>query len=210
MLILLGDTRSKENVAICSLKGWGRMFLESTPTPYPSEKWGFDNGAYGAWRRGERFPEAPFLRRLDRAHQTTFEPYLAVCPDIVAGGLRSLDFSISWRLSRRLPSSWPWYLAVQDGMSCEAVERVSHLFDGLFLGGTDKFKLTAFSWKRLADRCRLRFHYGRAGTRRKLQHAHEIQADSLDSSFPLWTRERMNLFGFWVEGLGLQRRLEGM
>jgi len=95
-------------------------------------------------------------------------------------------------------------------MSYEAVEKASYLFDGIFLGGTDKFKLKAFSWKELAARNRLKFHYGRAGTRRKLQHAHEIQADSLDSSFPLWTKERMKLFSLWVEGLGLQTRLEGM
>jgi hypothetical protein len=210
MLILLGDTRSKENIATCSLKGWGRMFLTSVPRPYPLERWGFDNGAYGAWLRGEKFPQTAFLRRLERAQQTSLKPYLAVCPDIVAGGLRSLDFSVLWRVSTKLPSAWPWYLAVQDGMAYEAVEKASYLFDGIFLGGTDEFKLKAFSWKELAARSGLKFHYGRAGTRRKLQHAHEIQADSLDSSFPLWTKERMKLFGLWVEGLGLQKRLEGI
>jgi len=186
------------------------MFLTSVPRPYPSERWGFDNGAYGAWLRGEKFPEAAFLRRLDRAHQTALEPYLAVCPDIVAGGLRSLEFSLSWRMSRKLPSTWPWYLAIQDGMTHEAVEQAGRLFDGLFLGGTDGFKLRAYSWKKLADQHGLKFHYGRAGTRTKLQHAYEIRANSLDSSFPLWTRERMKLFGLWVEGLGLQKRFEGV
>ena len=36
-------------------------------------------------------------------------------------------------------------------------------------------------------------------------HAYAIGSDSLDSSFPLWSKERMKLFGFWVDGLAEQR-----
>ena len=74
-------------------------------------------------------------------------------------------------------------------------------YDGLFLGGTDAFKLTARDWCGLAHRNNKKFHYARAGTINKLQHAIRIGADSLDSSFPLWTKVRLLLFyDIWKNG----------
>lgn len=198
MKILLGDTRSKKNLAFLREHGWGRMFATVKPTPQDFEPWGFDNGAFVAWMCGEEFPEQEFLSRLDLALKVNSDPILAVCPDIVAGGMQSLEFSVKWL--ERLPSYWPWYLAVQDsepGKEKEyqdAVLSVAHLFAGIFLGGTDKFKLTAYRWARLAHFCDKKFHYGRAGTLRKIRHAYAVEADSLDSTFPLWTVQRMNIF----------------
>ena len=145
----------------------------------------------------------PFLKRLEAA-RSIGRPYLAVAPDIVAGGLKSLDYSLSWM--DRLPE-WPWYLAVQDGMDPGGVAAVIGRFTGLFLGGTDRFKLQAERWCDLAHGHSKRFHYARAGTIRKLVHAYRIRADSLDSSFPLWSAERMKRFGWAVEGLDLQREM---
>src|SRR5260370_31611730 len=70
MRILLGDTRSRRNQELFQVNGWGRMFASDRPFPpffYPSEVWGFDNGAFVAWTRGNQFPEGVFLRRLDAA-----------------------------------------------------------------------------------------------------------------------------------------------
>src|SRR5437660_7980992 len=111
MRILLGDTRSKKNLAFMREHGWGRMFATVKPTPQEFEPWGFDNGAFTAWLHGEAFPESIFLVRLDEAIKVNSDPHVAVCPDIVSGGMKSLDFSLHWL--RRLPSYWPWYLAVQ-------------------------------------------------------------------------------------------------
>jgi hypothetical protein len=192
MKIMVGDTRSRKNIALLKAWGWGRMFATRPATPYEFEPWGFDNGAYVAWTRGESFPADQFLRRLDAAEKVNSDPIIAVVPDIVAGGRNSLEFSLGWRLQLR--NSWPWYLAVQDGMSTAEVSEVLHFFCGIFLGGTDKFKLTAQRWSDLAHGCGRKFHYGRAGTLRKLQHAHAVEADSCDSNFPLWTCERMDMF----------------
>jgi len=190
--VLLGDTRSKRNLAFLHKHGWGRMFATVRPTPERFEPWGFDNGAFVAWTKGLQFPESSFLKRLDEALKVASDPILAVCPDIVAGGMRSLEFSVSWL--QRLPSWWPWYLAVQDGMTPEAVLEVAHLFSGIFLGGTDKFKRTAYRWARLAHFADKKFHYGRAGTLRKIRHAWNVEADSLDSNFPLWNVARLEMF----------------
>lgn len=187
--MLTGDTRSKRIVSLLRNLGWGRMWIDQRPTPYPGEPWGFDNGAFRDWRNGRSFDESAYLRRLEVAYSAGM-PYLAIVPDLVADGERSLAFSLSWLT--RLPSDWPWYLAVQDGMTLAQVRMVLPKFKGLFLGGSNKFKATAYFWAGLAHGQGKHFHYGRAGTKRKLFHAVESGADSADSAFPLWTSERLD------------------
>ncbi|WP_051276524.1 hypothetical protein [Desulfovirgula thermocuniculi] len=194
MVFLIGDTFDRRVVGVAASLGWGRMFLLKPPRPYPGEPWGFDNGAFRCYLRGEPFDRDGFLRRLERAYAAG-RPYLAVAPDIVAGGLESLEFSLRWL--EELPRDWPWYLAVQDGMGLADVEPVLHRFAGIFLGGTDAFKATAPHWAALARRHGKRFHYGRAGTPGKLLHAVHCGADSADSSFPLWSKDRLARFAAW-------------
>jgi hypothetical protein len=203
MVILLGETGTRRIIAELQHRGWGRMYVEKNPRPFPGERWGFDNGAFSAWRRNRPFPTVEFRQRLERAMRKG-TPYLAVVPDIVGQGQRSLEYSLHWH--RQLPP-WPWYLAVQDGMTYAEVAAVAGRFAGLFLGGTDRFKFTAVHWCRLAHQCGIKFHYARAGTLRKLEHAYRIDSDSLDSSFPLWNRERFKQFAWRTEGLGLQREM---
>ena len=166
--------------------------VERKIDPFPGEPWGFDNGAFGFWTRGNRFEEDVFQRRFERGYATGNRPYLAVAPDIVGGGDMSLAFSLKWR--DRLPNDWPWYLAVQDGMTGTKVVRALKRFAGLFLGGTDRFKMTAPDWVELAHGEGKPFHYARAGTAAKIRHALNCGADSLDSAFPLWTLERFDAF----------------
>jgi hypothetical protein len=178
---------------------WGRMFCFRKVRPYKNERWGFDNGAFFHWTRHTPFDGDAFLARLAAARECTSEPFLAVTPDIVAAGERSLEFSLGWL--DRLPVDWPSYLAVQDGMSPALVSSSLRGFAGVFLGGTDKLKLQAQTWCDLAHEQGKRFHYGRASTLRRLRHAMRIAADSLDTSFPLWTEERFREFaGLWLEG----------
>ena len=207
-IVLVGETKSARNVEILKSLKWGRMFVAKHPTPYPCEPWGFDNGAFPAWLRNEPFPTEKFERRLDAASAVSRDPYLAVAPDIVANGCESLNFSLKWRTGKLRDIEWPWYLAVQDGMQVSDVEPHLHLFAGIFLGGTDRFKSQAWRWCQLAHKYQKRFHYGRASTPGKLQSAFKVGADSCDSSFPLWTNERMRIFTARWEGLGYQRTID--
>ena len=191
MQILLGETRKLSFVKMMETLGWGRICTVQIPRPYPGEPWAFDNGAFGAWLKDLPFPEVQFLKRLDVAFKVGI-PYFGVVPDLVAQGTKSLEFSLKWIDS--LPMEWPWYLAVQDGMTCQDVEPIIHQFDGIFLGGTNKFKETAPSWSKLAKDYDMPFHYGRAGTYKKLIHAYECEADSIDSSTPLFTSDRFTAF----------------
>ena len=93
-----------------------------------------------------------------------------------------------------------WYLAVQDGMDPAATLDRGHpafyaggvpmglAFAGVFLGGTAPWKeATARAWRAAADRWGMRLHYARASSARKLRHAFDVGADSVDSTQPLWT-----------------------
>jgi hypothetical protein len=150
---------------------------------------------------------AAHMRPQPRARRRR-HPRPAALADVVAGGIRSLDFSLAWL--PRLPAEWPWYLAVQDGMTAANVAPVLGRFAGLFLGGTTAFKRTAPAWCAQAHGAGRRFHYARAGTPARLAHACEIGADSLDSAFPMWTRRRFDAFARqWRDG-DRRLRIPGM
>lgn len=189
---MLGETRKRAFVAELQRLGWGRMFTLRPPTPYEGEPWGFDNGAFIDWRQGVPFDGERFRRRVGYAVAHVEPPYLAVLPDVVGGGRRSLDLSLSW--IGDLPPEWPWYLAVQDGMTVAEVAAVLPAVSGLFLGGSNAFKATAATWCALAHAAGKPFHYGRAGVWRKVRHAQEVGADSCDSAFPLWSEPRFRQF----------------
>jgi len=204
MLVLTGDTRSTALVAELQRLKWGRLFITATPTPYPGEPWSLDNGAFHAWLHGKPFPADQFRYAVDRALGVG-TPYLAVAPDIVGGGIASLDFSLGWL--EQLPAEWPWYLAVQDGMTEEDVRPYLSQFAGIFLGGTTRFKSTAGMWRVLARQHGVKFHYARAGTLARVEHAVAVSADSLDSALPLWTRERFGEFVGYLTAPGPKQAL---
>lgn len=218
MHIITGDTRGKLVPRLQNLD-WGRMAVRNNPDPYPFEKYGFDNKAFKVWADIGKpigltyddwlilWDSEDFEKRLEFCRNLPVPPYMAVCPDIPGAGLTSLEFSLNWRSD--LPDDWPWYLAVQDGMKPEDLEGCLHLFVGIFLGGSDKFKGQAAMWRRFAHAHQKKFHYGRAGTLWKVKHAYQVGSDSCDSSFPLWTMDRFNKFVQAVGSLSIQEDMFG-
>jgi hypothetical protein len=192
MQILIGDGSGKRLKKICQDNGMGRMLAQNWPELYENEPWGFDNGAWGFREEGwTPANEGKFLVRLNRAMAIPWHPYMAILPDIVAGGDKSLELSVSW--IGNLPP-WKWYVAVQDGMTVAKVVNILDKVEGIFLGGSDEYKKYAGYWCQVAHHLGKKFHYGRAGTMGKLAHAIMIGADSLDSAFPLWTKDRLFAF----------------
>jgi len=198
MIALTGDARGKK-VELLRRHNIGRMFIQKLIHPYPKENWGFDNGAFKDWLQGKQFDRDRYMRALEKAiriAETYHPPYLAILPDIVAGGMKSLEFSLRWLETELSHVLFPWYLAVQDGMNPETVEEVIKTTEikGIFLGGTDEFKKTAPFWSSLAHRHGKLFHYARAGSMKKVELAKKSLADSLDSALPLWTTEKLSRF----------------
>ena len=102
-----------------------------------------------------------------------------VLPDVVAGGLDSLAFSLTW-LSRigglRL-------LAVQDGMTPDDVRPYLRPSVGLFLGGTTEWKLaTMYEWGRLAAQAGCHYHVARVNTHRRIRMCAAAGAHSFDGT----------------------------
>jgi len=186
--------------------GWGRITWRDRPRPYICEPWGFDNGAFPAWRNETAWDADLYLRRLLKAQMAAEEvwhPYLAVVPDIVCAGLRSLEFSMEW--IERLPrycdmkggDRWPWFLAVQDGIDPDQVAPVAHRFAGIFLGGSNANKARAAEWAAFAHDRGMLMHYGRASSVDALEYARRAGCDSADSSFFLWDRRRIEGVAHW-------------
>lgn len=105
-----------------------------------------------------------------------------------------------------------FYVAVQPGIEPEDLDRpCPHCgwfdelptwmhFHGVLLGGSSRWKVAQASrWKRWCHARGLALHYARAGTPSKARFAREVGADSLDSSFPLWTVQRFERFADEVQ-----------
>lgn len=154
----------------------------------------FDNGAYKDWTAGVAFDGEQFLRDLDAIYRSIDRPEFIVLPDIVAGGLESLEFSRGWL--HRCRGLAPLYLAVQDGMETSDIdERLTGELAGLFVGGTLEWKVrTGRPWAEFAHSIGLRCHIGRVGTENRTKWALRIGADSIDSALPLWSEENMERF----------------
>ena len=140
-----------------------------------------DNGAFQCWNRGYPFMENNFIRILELCFKNGVNPEFIVCPDIVAGGMKSFEFSLRW--ADRLVGCRNLYFAVQDGMNVSEVAGIIGDFYGIFIGGTKEWKWkTARSWIDMAHKNKKLCHIGRCGTLLALITAEELCADSVDST----------------------------
>jgi hypothetical protein len=190
MKIYIGQTRSRRWLRKLSELGFGEMTCR--PALMPKRlPFALDNGAYSDWVNQRRFDEAAFIEHVELVLLAGFRPDFIVVPDIVAGGLKSLHFSLEW-LPRLKPlvGNVPLYLAVQDGMTHDDVWPHLSSIEGLFVGGTNKWKqATVGSWVKLAHESGLLCHMGRAGTFGKVSLALEVGVDSIDSSLPIMSQQ---------------------
>jgi hypothetical protein len=198
LIYLIGEvSNGAKKLADARSKGWGRMFVDRPLKPLLGEPWALDNGAYRTWRRFESFPApapaehyaksfAKFESKLPELLElidTGRAPLFAVAPDLPAHP-DSLAFTIAWmdKVGSKFPKI-PFYLAVQDGMTPAAIAPHLHRFAGLFLGGSDDFKSTAWMWSSIAKKNGKGFHWGRA-TKSRIASAIDAGATSADSSHP--------------------------
>lgn len=138
-----------------------------------------DNGAWTAFNQKRPFNEALFssvLKKLGRGADWV------VVPDIVEGGLKSLEFSLRW-LPRVASESRRQLVAVQDGMSPGDVECLLSPTVGLFVGGSTDWKLgTMRSWGELAAKRQCWLHIGRVNSERRIALCAAAGAHSFDGT----------------------------
>lgn len=209
MKAYVGQTRSAALVAKLAAAGIGECVTRGQLPPRRGS-WFYDNGAFEDWRAGAPFNYLQWSRDMrairlwqDNQGIPTYRPHggerltapdFVVVPDLVAQGWHSMFFSLE-HLEEARRSGAPCYLAVQDGMTPAFVATHIAKFDGLFVGGSLEWKLeTGAAWVKFGRKHGRRVHIGRVGTVDRVQWAIAIGASSIDSSLPLWTREKLEAF----------------
>ena len=215
MIAFVGATRSRENVRKLRERHVGRILQPEDvicTRLYKGERWALDNGAFAAWRKGQAVDLHGWAGILWSPLNLRRAPWMAVLPDAPTDWNQTCELAHqACALIPEPAKPWPWFVVLQEGATPETVEALLRdlpvQVQGLFLGGADPFKKTACDWVDFAHHRGLRFHFGRAGTPRKIRAAFEAGADSFDSSFPLWTQARFDLF-LSLQSQGFRSRQE--
>ena len=143
-------------------------------------QWAADNGAFGAWLRGDPFD---FDRWLDWLARQPLTSLFAVVPDVVEDHDGTLDRWHQWAPMVREMGHRPAF-ALQNGVTIRTVPSDA---DALFIGGDDAFKegamARAICWE-YGSRCWL--HMGRVNTWTRLKIAAHLRCDSVDGTYLRW------------------------
>lgn len=169
-------TGTRRNLRALRAAGWRLMVSAKGVLRNEGFAYALDNGAWTAFQQGEPFDEEAFRKALDLLGE---DADWIVVPDIVAGGLASLDYSLTWL--DRIPGHR--LLAVQNGMEPDDVRDLLGPSVGLFVGGDTEWKeRTARQWGALARDVGCHLHVGRVNTARRIAICAEAGAHSFDGS----------------------------
>jgi hypothetical protein len=170
-------TGTKRNLAALRDRDWRLMVSAKGSLRHEGFPYALDNGAWWAHCNEQPFDEAAFLKAVDLLGDGAD---FVVLPDMVGGGLASLDFSMGWH--QRLPLRNP-YLAVQDGMTADDVSPLVGPGMGIFIGGTTEWKeATIPLWCGVARQTGAKCHVGRVNTVRRIRLCAAHGVDSFDGS----------------------------
>jgi hypothetical protein len=172
-------TGTRRNLEAMSNAGW-RLIL-SPAGVLRTEGFGYslDNGAWSCFQQNKPFDDRAFMRAVEKVGEAAD---WIVLPDIVLGGMRSLDLSLAWleRL-RGLPT--PVLIAVQNEMHPDDVRSLLSPNVGIFIGGDTAWKeATAVEWGRVARKRNCYLHVGRVNSARRIAICAAAGADSYDGS----------------------------
>jgi hypothetical protein len=174
MIAYASRTGTRRNLAALRRANWRIMVSAKGVVRTEGFRYALDNGAWTAFQHQLPFDTEAFLeayRKLGKGAD------FVVLPDIVAGGYRSLEFSMSW-----LPrlGDCPNYLAVQDGM---VDADLPSGIEGIFVGGTTEWKENTLPmWGSAARRQGIKLHVGRVNSARRIHLCEAVGADSFDGS----------------------------
>lgn len=208
MKVYVGQTRSTKLIEQLTCLGFGEIVQRHEMVPR-RKPYALDNGAFGDWKNQKAFDARTFQEAIALSQYLGYwhedgAPDFIVVPDLVAGGLESLSFSLQW-VPWLEDRGVPLYLVLQDGMQERDVEPALSSFQGLFVGGTLPWKIkTGEAWVRFAHQHHLPCHIGRVGTANRVAWASRIGADSIDSCLPLWSKENLQRFLEALEGRQLE------
>jgi len=178
MIAYASRTGTKRNLDELRNHGW-RLMVTPACTRTEGFPYALDNGAWSAYCQGGSFDEKAFLQAVEKLGDRSD---FIVIPDIVAAGLKSLEFSLEW-IERLEGGAELLLLAVQDGMKPEHVEPFIGKRTGIFVGGTTDFKLDTLPlWAKLAHDNGTYIHVGRVNTMRRIRYCSGFGVHSFDGT----------------------------
>lgn len=165
MIPYASRTGTKQNLAAMRANNWRLLVSAKGALRTEGFAYALDNGAWSAFTQGVPFDEKAFEKAFNLlgANADWF-----VLPDIVAGGLHSLEYSLLWK-ERLQGAPTPALLAVQDGMRPDDVRDFLGPSCGVFVGGSTAWKLeTLHSWGILSRRRNCHMHVGRVNSAKRI------------------------------------------
>ena len=172
--------------------GWRQFVSPDTAAKNgtPTTAYAIDNGAWGAFLRGQPWAEEPFLRLVDELGPRAD---FVVVPDVVGDRQRTLDLADPWLV--RLVGI-PRYLALQDGMTWADVDPFVPELAGVSLGGSFDWKWETLAyWGAGARERDLRLHVLRVNSARCIRRCFDAGAASFDGSqVSRYAKVKMRLF----------------
>lgn len=172
-------TGTLRNLAALDSAGWHVLLSPAGSLNPKGRPYALDNGAWTAHQQGTDFDIDAFMRAVDKVGE--FAEWI-VLPDIVMGGQRSLDLSLSWlEKLAGLPSRL--LIAVQNGIEVDDVRSYLNPSVGIFVGGDTAWKeQTTPTWGSLARRRNCYLHVGRVNSQRRIGICAAAGADSFDGT----------------------------
>jgi hypothetical protein len=133
MILYASRTGTRRNLAEMRRYGWRLIVSSEGVWRHEGFKYAIDNGAWTAHQQERPWDESKFLGLLRAlGHGADW----VVLPDIVCGGMASLERSVSW--IDRIP--YPKLLPVQDGFEPHHVREYLGSNVGIFVGGSAEWK----------------------------------------------------------------------
>ena len=156
MIAYASNTGTRRNLETLRVHGWRILLTPDNPRPPERLNFAIDNGA---WKYKDNPGENDWEAFGDLADRYGCAADFVVLPDIVAGGMASLELSRLWIPKLRVFKNL--LLPLQDGMEPDAIGAVlrEHRNVGLFLGGSTEYKLREmYGWGLVAATWRRWFH----------------------------------------------------
>lgn len=207
MFLYASATGTKRNLAALKKYGWRILISRAGAWDTCGFPYALDNGAWADHVAMRPFDEPKFIQLLDRFGANAD---WVVTPDIVAGGRQSLVLSLAW-LARCRAACPRVLIAAQDGMEPSTLAPMLNSKVGVFLGGSTEWKLAQMSkWGIFCAERDIYFHVGRVNTKRRIQHALDCGACSIDGTSATRYAVTTPLISAWAAGGTLLAPKKGM
>lgn len=172
MRILLNHSQAKI-LHQCYPDHVGVLFSPERTRHYPGVPFAIDNGAFGAWKRGDKWDELAFCRVVEK--YAAYHPLFVVAPDVISDKDKTLTKWEDW-------SSWIHSLGIAaafvftDGMDLADVPKDA---DYIFIGGSNLHIERAI---KLIPEMSKPVHVGRVNHHNRLWKSHNYGAISCDGT----------------------------